>query len=90
MATVQIRLPAALSDRAAGATSVAVDASSVGGALTALGARHPDLVRLVFDETGNVRPHVHLFVGTRQVRAEGGESLADGDELRIVPSIAGG
>ncbi|MDH3732103.1 MAG: MoaD/ThiS family protein [Gemmatimonadota bacterium] len=90
MPTIQIRLPAALSDRAAGASTVSVEATSVSTALSRLAARHPDLERLVFDPSGELRPHVHLFLGARQVRAEGEDALTDGDELRIVPSIAGG
>jgi molybdopterin converting factor small subunit len=91
MASIRIHLPAALRERSSGARSVVVDAGTVPDALSALVNVHPDLARLLFREPGVLRPHVHVFMenedagGARQPRP-----LNDGDELRIVPSIAGG
>ena len=92
MASVTIRLPAALSDRVAGVTSVDIQATSLAEALAGLGDLHPDLMPLIFRAPGELRPHVHVFVADRHVGLDVSRAapLADGDEVRIVPSIAGG
>lgn len=92
MASVSIRLPAALSSRIDGVSCVNVNAASVAEALSELGQRHPGIAPLMFRAPGQLRPHVHVFVADRQVGPDGIDCrpLADGDELRIVPSIAGG
>ena len=91
MAAIRIHLPAALRDRAAGAEIVPVEAGSVAEALETLADRHPDLGPLLFRERGVLRPHVNVFVERRGAgEAAGNGPLRDGDEIRIVPSIAGG
>ena len=92
MASVTIRLPTALSDRAGGVVSVDVHATSVADALAGLGHLHPDVLPLIFRAPGELRPHVHVFVADRQVASDVTQAgpLTDGDEIRIVPSIAGG
>ena len=91
MSSILIHLPAALSERSGGASTVMVDAGSVSDALLALAARHPDLDRLLFQRPGILRPYVNVFVDDRRVvNAAEEPPLSDGDEIRIVPSIAGG
>jgi len=92
MASVSVLLPAALRTAAAGSRTLTVEAQTVWEALAALTSSHPQLGRMIFVSEGRVRPHVRLFVGDRQVTGavDAGESLGEGDELRIVPAIAGG
>jgi len=71
---------------------VAVQASSLRGALRELEQRHPALHRSVCDETGAVRRHVNLFVNTDHIRDREGldTPLAPGDEITIMPAVSGG
>lgn len=87
-----VHLPLALRDEVGGASSVDVDCATVADALDALSARHPTLRRHLFDETGALRRHVNVFVNDDDVRTLDGveTSLAAGDQIHIVPSIAGG
>jgi adenylyltransferase/sulfurtransferase len=72
--------------------SVEVSAATVGGALTVLAERHPDIRKHIFNESGQLRSFVNVFVGSDDVRQlQGLETpVHNGDEISIVPSIAGG
>jgi MoaD family protein len=90
--TARIHLPLALRPEAGGAESIEVHCATVGDALASVAARHPTIARHIFDETGALRRHVNIFVNQTQLRALPGEStpVEAGDEIHIVPSIAGG
>ena len=91
MKAVRIHLPAALRDLVPDTGSVVVDAASVPEALEALADRYPDLGRMLFSDAGVLRPHVNVFVESGNAGARADETLlGEGDEIRIVPSIAGG
>jgi molybdopterin converting factor small subunit len=46
----------------------------------------------LFDETDTIRKHVRLYLGDEDVREKEGIQtvLKEGDELSIIPAIAGG
>ncbi|HEY3170084.1 MAG TPA: molybdopterin-synthase adenylyltransferase MoeB [Thermoanaerobaculia bacterium] len=88
----RILLPTPLRAYADGAASVEVDAATVAAALAELVARHPQLRKHLYDDTGRVRSFVNLYKNDEDVRylEKEGTLLAEGDLLSIVPSIAGG
>jgi molybdopterin synthase sulfur carrier subunit len=71
---------------------VEVAASSVGAALDELERAYGGLVGLVRNERGEVHPHVNLYVNSEEIEARQGldTALRDGDELTIIPALAGG
>ncbi len=71
---------------------VSVDGQTVGDALGALVATHPAVRSRLFDESGALRRFVNVYSGSEDIRHTGGLStrIADGDEVSIVPAIAGG
>lgn len=71
---------------------VAVEAADVGGVLEALERAHPALRGLVRTETGEVHHHVNVYVNSRPIEelAGLGTPVADGDEVTIIPALAGG
>jgi molybdopterin converting factor small subunit len=71
---------------------VTVQGTKVGDALTDLTAQHPNLRPHLFNEAGDLRPFVNLFLNDEDVRYLAGvETLVkEADQLRIIPSIAGG
>ncbi|HKK26670.1 MAG TPA: MoaD/ThiS family protein [Gemmatimonadota bacterium] len=87
---VTVKLPASLRPHAEGRQEARVEASSVGEALRRLAERHAALGTHLFDDAGRVRGHVNVFVGGRRVDDPASEALGEGDEVRLVPSIAGG
>ncbi|HTV66431.1 MAG TPA: ubiquitin-like small modifier protein 1, partial [Bryocella sp.] len=77
---------------AAGRSSVEVPASTVGEAVEALLASHPELRKHLYNDQGKLRAFVNLYVNEDDVRYLQHERtpVSDGDTLSIVPSIAGG
>ncbi len=89
MAQVFIKLPAGLTGPA-GPTRLPCEGATVAEALAACMEKEPRLRSRVFREDGSL--WVGVFLNGRNVRQKGGleTPLADGDELRILPPIAGG
>ncbi len=87
-----IRIPTPLRPYAAGKTEVAVAGETVGAALHDLTAHHPDLRRHLYTDNGELRAFVNVFLGQEDVRHLQGvkTTLKESDQLRIVPSVAGG
>ncbi len=79
---------------AGGAAEVALDggARTVGEALASLYRAHPGLRDRVQLETGEVRPHVNVFVGGESIRFLDGLAtpIGAGAELHILPAVSGG
>jgi sulfur-carrier protein len=86
---IAIKLPTVLRPFAGGADLVEADGATVGEVVAAL---DPVLRRRLTDEQGAVRRHVNIYLGNDNIRdLDGlGTPLKDGDELIILPSIAGG
>lgn len=86
-----VRLPAPLRPLAQGAAEVDVRGGTVGEVLRGLVERHPGLERHIWTESGRLREHVNVFLGEEDVRHLGGLVAAtDGQDVTILPSIAGG
>jgi molybdopterin synthase sulfur carrier subunit len=90
--SVTIRIPTQLRTLTAGAGEVEVDGATVGEALKALDAAHPGMADRLFDEGGNLRRFVNVFLTDEDVRFLEGLAtpVADGQTLSIVPAVAGG
>ena len=65
---------------------------TVGDALRRLAASHPETRAAWADESGCPRESLQLFVNGENVRYRGGLAcpLAEGDEIYVIPLIAGG
>ncbi|MBA3725327.1 MAG: MoaD/ThiS family protein [Armatimonadetes bacterium] len=89
---VTVVLATALRGMTGGAGSVDVEADNVHLALRRLAERFPTFENRLLDDAGRVRRHVNMFVGERDIRGLGGlqTRLESGDELLIIPAVAGG
>jgi molybdopterin/thiamine biosynthesis adenylyltransferase/rhodanese-related sulfurtransferase/molybdopterin converting factor small subunit len=89
---VVVKIPTPLRAYAGGRASVPLDGDRVSGLLEALIADSPDLRPHLLGEDGQLRNFVNVFVNGDDVRSlEGLETpLSNGDEVTIVPAIAGG
>jgi sulfur-carrier protein len=87
-----LKIPTPLRPYTGGQSAVTVQGAKVGEALIDLTAQHPNLRQHIFNETGELRPFVNLFLNDEDVRyLDGVETpVKDSDLLRIIPSIAGG
>jgi molybdopterin converting factor small subunit len=90
--SVNVVIPTPLRQYAGGQKTVTVSGATVGQALEALTATHPDLKRHLFGEDGRLRSFVNLYLGEEDVRylKQDETPLTDGATLSIVPSVAGG
>jgi molybdopterin converting factor small subunit len=64
----------------------------VGAVVDAVASRYPDLAPRLKDEQGNAYAFVTFYLNDEDIRLKGGfgAPVSDGDELTIVPAIAGG
>lgn len=90
--SVKVRIPTQLRALAGGAGEVEVDGGTVGDALKALDAAHPGFGERLFDESGNLRRFVNVFMGEEDIRfLEGlGTPVTPGAVVSVVPAVAGG
>ena len=89
MAKACIKLPPGIAGKN-GPTTMECDGRDVGEALADCVAREPRLKSRIFRDDGSV--WVGVFLNGRNIRQAGGLAmpLADGDEIRLLPPIAGG
>lgn len=89
---VTIRIPTPLRSATDGQRAVEVEGHTVDEALRALVDRYPELADNLYNEEDTLRQFVNVYVGDDDVRFGDGvdTALAAGDEVSIVPSIAGG
>ncbi len=90
--SVTVRVPTQLRTLTGGTGEVSVEGSTVGEALKALDAAHAGFAERIFDDQGELRRFVNVFLADEDVRFLEGLStpVADGQTLSIVPAVAGG
>jgi MoaD family protein len=71
---------------------VHVNAATVGAAIAELQGRYPGIKERLTDDAGSVRRFVNVYVNEEDIRFLQNQetSLKDGDEISIIPAIAGG
>jgi molybdopterin synthase sulfur carrier subunit len=89
---IQVRIPAPLRKLTNEQEVVPATGANIGEVLTNLNAAHPGLFERICDENGNVRRFVNIFVNDEDIRflEEKATPVKEGDEISIVPAIAGG
>jgi len=89
---VTIRVPTQLRALAGGASEVRVEAAKVSEALKVLDAQHAGFAERLFDDKGDLRRFVNVFVADEDIRFMQGVDtpLADGAVVSIIPAVAGG
>ena len=90
--SVNIRIPTTLRTLTGGTSEVQVEGSTVGDALSALETAHPGFKERLFDDEGNLRRFVNVFVADDDVRyLDGvGTVVPEGETISIIPAVAGG
>jgi molybdopterin synthase sulfur carrier subunit len=87
-----VKLPTQLRDAAGGNSAVEVRGTTVGEVLEALYAQHDELRDRLSDGGGGLRRFVNVYVGGEDIRFGDGldTPVSDGDEVQILPAVAGG
>ena len=88
----QIRIPTPLRKLTNDEEVVEVSAGTIGDAISELQTRYPGIKERLIDETGAVRRFVNVYVNEEDIRFLQNQQtkLKDGDEISIIPAIAGG
>ncbi|MGH7177483.1 MAG: MoaD/ThiS family protein [Tepidisphaeraceae bacterium] len=90
--TVQVTIPGLLASSAGHRRHFDVEAETLDGALRALRESHPLLRRHIWDEAGNVRPHVLVYLNDECVKwiDDRNRPICGGDRLQIIQAVSGG
>ena len=89
---VNVRIPTPMRKFTDEKETVPAQGSTVKAVLDDLLARYPGLKERVCDDKGSLRRFVNVFLNDEDIRFQDGPEtkVKDGDELSIIPAIAGG
>jgi molybdopterin synthase sulfur carrier subunit len=90
--SITIRVPNSLRQLAGGAAILQVEGATVGAAVASVQKSYPDLGARLLDDNGDVHRFINLFANDEDIRFldDLQTKLADGDEISVVPAVAGG
>ncbi len=90
--SIKVRIPTPLQKLTQDKPEVLISASTIGGVILELDRAYPGIKQRVCDEQGNIRRFVNIFLNEEDIRFLKKEQtpVKDGDEVSIVPAIAGG
>ena len=89
---VKVRIPTPLQKLTQDKTEVEVNAKTIRDLIEQLDKAYPGIKDRICDENGDIRRFVNIFLNEEDIRFLKKEitPLQDGDEVSIVPAIAGG
>lgn len=89
---VKVRIPTPLRKLTNDQELVEVGPGTIGGAIAELQRQFPGIAERLIDEKGEVRRFVNVYVNEEDIRFLDNQATAikDGDEISIIPAIAGG
>ena len=88
----KVRIPTPLRKLTNNEELVEVNSNTIGEAIAELQSRFPGIQERLLDDRGEVRRFVNVYVNEEDIRFLKNQQtpLKDGDEISIIPAIAGG
>jgi molybdopterin synthase sulfur carrier subunit len=88
----KVRIPTPLRKLTNNEEIVVVNAGTINEAIAELQARFPGIQERLMDEKGEVRRFINVYLNEEDIRflQNQNTALKDGDEISIIPAIAGG
>ena len=88
---IEVRIPTILRTYTGGEKAVSADGGSLSALIDSLDANHPGIKERLI-ENGDLRRFVNVYINDEDVRFIGGleAPLADGDQVVVLPAVAGG
>ena len=89
---VTVRIPTPLRRMTGGADKVELDVADLSQMIERLESDYPGFKERLLDEEGELRYFVNIYVNGEDIRFDQGlrTSIKSGDEISIVPAVAGG
>ena len=89
---IKVRIPSPLQKLTNNQSEVICQAHSVDAMLSEMEREHPGIKERLCDEKGKLRRFVNIYVNEEDIRFLQGQEtkLKDGDDISIIPAIAGG
>jgi len=89
---ITVQIPTAIRRHTAGVDSLTCAASNLGDLFSVLDETFHELKPHLRDDKGQIRRFLNIYVNEEDIRFLGGPAYAfqEGDEILLVPSIAGG
>ncbi|TEU00881.1 MAG: molybdopterin-synthase adenylyltransferase MoeB [Dehalococcoidia bacterium] len=90
--SVTVYIPTPFRRLAGNQVYVRMEGSTVAEVLDNLSNEYPALRHMIFDESDEVPGHINIYVNNQEIHTLQGKEtpLADGDEIAVIPAIAGG
>ena len=87
-----VRIPTPLRKLTNNEELIEVEAATIDGLITELQSRYPGIKERLTDDNGEVRRFINVYVNQEDIRFLQNQKtpLKDGDEISIIPAIAGG
>ena len=87
-----LKIPTPLRPYAGGESTLLLPGEDVAEVLEAAMASYPELKKHLYNDDGQLRPFVNVFLGEENINQLDGldTTLEENDTLLIIPSIAGG
>lgn len=92
MAKVKVRIPAPLQKITQNKPEVSLEASNIKELISELENQFPGMKGRLLDESGKIRRFINFYVNDEDIRflKQDETPLSDGNEVSIIPAIAGG
>ncbi|MBU0694009.1 MAG: MoaD/ThiS family protein [Candidatus Omnitrophica bacterium] len=89
---INVRVPAPLRKLTKNQAEIQANGTNIKELIEDLEKNFPGIKERICDETGKVRKFINIYVNEEDVRflQQDETSLKDGDEVSIIPAIAGG
>lgn len=90
--SVNVRIPTPLRNLTGGKDVVAAAGATIAEIFTDLEKKHPGIGERLCDANGEIRRFVNVYHNEEDIRFKDGRNtpVKEGDEVSIVPAIAGG
>ncbi|MEM9946604.1 MAG: MoaD/ThiS family protein [Cyanobacteria bacterium P01_D01_bin.36] len=90
--SVKVLIPTPLQKFTKDEAAVECDGSSIAELMDTLEAKFPGIKKRLCDDSGELRRFVNFYVNSEDIRFLNNKDteLKDGDEVSIVPAVAGG
>lgn len=88
----KVRIPTPLRKLTNDQESIEIESNTIGGAIEELEGKFPGIKERLVDEEGEIRRFVNVYVNEEDIRFLENQDtpLKEGDDISIIPAIAGG